>query len=90
MKFTPFGIKGSLIAPAVQQVLSIAGEGDRTDVNGTQLDLFILKQSNDKKKYVLLDPQYVLDCDVPPIFVPVSMLEHSSMLGRSDLAGAHQ
>ncbi len=61
VKFAPFGIKGSLIAPAVQQVISIAGEGDRADVNRTQMDLFVLKQSDDKKTYVLLDPQYVLD-----------------------------
>lgn len=61
VKFAPFGIKGSLIAPAVQQVFSVAGEGGRTDVNRTQLDLFFLMQSKDKKKYVLLDPQYVLD-----------------------------
>jgi hypothetical protein len=47
VKFAPFGIKGSLIAPAVQQVFSVAGEGDRTDVNRTQFDVFILKQSDD-------------------------------------------
>ena len=33
-------------------------------MNRTQFDLFILKQSNDKKKYVLLDPQYVLDWEI--------------------------
>ena len=61
VKFAPFGIKGSLIAPAVQQVFSVAGESDRTDVNRTQFDVFILKQSDDKRKYVLLDPQYIID-----------------------------
>jgi hypothetical protein len=61
VKFAPFGIKGSLIAPAVQQVFSIAGDSARTDVNRTQFDLFILKQSSDKKRYILLDPQYVID-----------------------------
>ncbi len=61
VKFAPFGIKGSLIAPAVQQVFSVAGEDDRTDVNKTQIDVFILKQSDDKRKYVLLDPQYIID-----------------------------
>ena len=34
---------GSLIAPAVQQIVSIAGDGDRNDVNKTQFDLFLLK-----------------------------------------------
>ncbi|MEM9063586.1 MAG: hypothetical protein AAGD13_24265 [Pseudomonadota bacterium] len=63
VKFNPFGIKGSLVAPAVQQVVSIVGDDDRRDVNRTQLDLFILKQSDDKKSYVLLDPQYVIDWD---------------------------
>ena len=61
VKFLPFGIRGSLIAPAVQQVVSVAGEGDRADINRTQLDLFLLKQSDDKRTYVLLDPQYVVN-----------------------------
>jgi hypothetical protein len=61
VKFAPFGIKGSLIAPAVQQVISVAGEDDRSDVNKTQFDVFFLKQSDDKRKYILLDPQYIID-----------------------------
>ncbi|MFT5440459.1 MAG: hypothetical protein ACI9MJ_002332 [Alphaproteobacteria bacterium] len=61
VKFLPFGIKGSLIAPAVQQVFSVAGDDDRADVNRTQLDLFFLKQSDNKRTYVLLDPQYVFN-----------------------------
>ena len=28
--------------------------------------------------------------DLPPIFVPLPMLDRSSLLGRADLAGAHQ
>ncbi len=63
VKFLPFGIKGSLISPAVQQVISIAGDDDRADVNRTQFDLFLLKQSDDKKKYVLVDPQYIINWD---------------------------
>ena len=63
VKFLPFGIKGSLVSPAVQQVVSVAGENDRRDVNRTQFDLFLLKQSDDKRKYVLLDPQYIIDWD---------------------------
>jgi hypothetical protein len=59
--FAPFGIKGSLIAPAIQQVFSVAGDGGRADVHKTQIDLFILKQSDDKRTYILFDPQYVID-----------------------------
>ena len=61
VKFLPFGIRGSLIAPAVQQVFSVAGDSDRSDVNRTQLDLFFLKQADNKRSYILLDPQYVID-----------------------------
>jgi hypothetical protein len=61
VKFAPLGIRGSLVAPAVQQIFSVAGEGDRSDVSRTQFDIFFLKQSSDKRWWVLLDPQYVID-----------------------------
>ena len=61
VKFAPFGIKGSLIAPAIQEVFSVAGEGSRASVHRTQLDVFFLKQSADKKLYALVDPQYIID-----------------------------
>ena len=61
VKFRPFGIKGSLIAPAIQEVFSVAGEGSRASVHRTQLDVFFLKQSKDKKLYALVDPQYIFN-----------------------------
>ena len=50
-----------MIAPAVQEVFSVAGEDDRASIHRTQLDLFFLKQSADKKLYALLDPQYIFN-----------------------------
>ena len=61
VKFAPFGIKGSLVAPAIQEVFSVAGEDDRASIHRTQLDIFFLKQSADKKLYALVDPQYIFD-----------------------------
>ncbi|MFT5042829.1 MAG: hypothetical protein ACI8TX_003822 [Hyphomicrobiaceae bacterium] len=61
VKFAPFGLAGTLVAPAYQHVVSVAGERGRTDVNRSQLDIFFLWLSKDKKNWVLVDPQAVID-----------------------------
>ena len=61
VKFAPFGLPGTLIAPAYQHVFSLAGEDGRSDINRSQLDIFILWLSKDKKYWVLVDPQAVID-----------------------------
>ncbi|MDW3095037.1 MAG: hypothetical protein R8G33_05110 [Gammaproteobacteria bacterium] len=59
--FNPFGIKGSLIAPAYQHRFSVYEEDDVRSLNQSALDLFFLKQSDDKQKWVLVNPQYIVD-----------------------------
>ena len=59
--FTPFGIPGTLIAPAYQHKFSIAEESGAKNEHKGLFDLFILWSSKDKQTWALVNPQMVLD-----------------------------
>ena len=59
--FKPLGGFWDLIAPAYQHKFSVYEEDGAGDVHQGLIDLFFLKLSGDKKRWVLLDPQGVLD-----------------------------
>ena len=59
--FTPFGIKGSLFAPAYQHKFSVDEAAGRSEISQGLIDLFFLKQSKDKLRWALIDPQIILD-----------------------------
>jgi hypothetical protein len=59
--FAPFGIKGTLIAPAYQHKFSFYEEGDVRGLHQGLVDLFLLWASADKQYWALLDPQFVPD-----------------------------
>ena len=59
--FLPFGITNSLIAPAVQYKFSIDEEDGADDVEQFLFDVFFLKTSADKQKWMMINPQYVFD-----------------------------
>ena len=59
--FMPFGIKDSLIAPAVQQKVSVDEDDDVSRLNQTLFDVFFLKTSADKQYWTMFNPQYVID-----------------------------
>ena len=40
--FQPFGIKGSILAPAYQYVFDIAGDDDRADISRSAIDIFFV------------------------------------------------
>ncbi|MBW2725888.1 MAG: hypothetical protein JRE71_16040 [Deltaproteobacteria bacterium] len=61
VSFSPFGIPGTLFAPAYQHVFHVAGDGDRADVNRSLIDLFIVWISPDKKNWIVVDPQIIID-----------------------------
>jgi hypothetical protein len=63
VKFAPFGIPNTLIAPAYQHKFSIYEQSDRDAVNLGLIDLFILWSSKDKQYWALLDPQGVINYD---------------------------
>lgn len=55
----PFG--AALMAPAYQEVFSIAGSDSRADVARSQFDFFYLWMAKSKKWWTLADPQLVVD-----------------------------
>ena len=59
--FTPFGIPGTLIAPAYQHRFSIAVESGAENEHKGLFDLFILWSAKDKQTWALVNPQMVLD-----------------------------
>jgi hypothetical protein len=59
--FLPFGIKDSLIAPAYQHKFSVWNESESSHVNQSLFDLFFLKTTSDKQKWMMINPQYVID-----------------------------
>ncbi len=59
--FAPFGIKGTLIAPAYQHKFSVDEDDGRREVHQGLIDIFLLWASSDKQYWVLIDPQIVLD-----------------------------
>lgn len=59
--FAPFGIKGTLIAPAYQHKFSVWEDDGVDGLHQGLIDLFILWSSEDKQKWALFDPQIVID-----------------------------
>jgi hypothetical protein len=59
--FAPFGIKGTLFAPAYQHKFSIAEDEGRSEIHQGLIDLFVLWISPARQYWALLDPQIVLD-----------------------------
>ena len=59
--FAPFGIKGTLIAPAYQHKFSVDEDDGREEVHQGLIDIFILWISPKKQYWTLIDPQIILD-----------------------------
>ena len=59
--FAPFGIKGTLIAPAYQHKFSVDEDDGREEVHQGLIDIFILWISTDKQYWTLIDPQIIID-----------------------------
>jgi len=79
--FAPFGIKGTLIAPAYQHKFSVDEDNGRSDIHQGLIDLFFLMQSKDKQRWALLDPQIILDYEQNLEFMIID-LEVGTMLER--------
>ena len=59
--FAPFGIKGTLIAPAYQHKFSVWEKDNLRNLHQGLFDLFLLWISPDKQRWALLDPQFIID-----------------------------
>ena len=79
--FAPFGIPGTLVAPAYQHKFSFYEEGDVTELHQGLLDLFVLWISEDKQIWILGNPQGVLDYRQSVQFGNVD-IEFGTMLDR--------
>ena len=62
VKFTPFGLKGTLIAGAYQHKFSVYEEDDNA-INQGLFDVFFLLQADNKQTWILFNPQAVIDYD---------------------------
>jgi hypothetical protein len=79
--FAPFGIKGTLVAPAYQHKFSLDEDEGRRDVHQGLIDIFILWISSDRQYWVLGDPQIVLDYEENKEFM-ITDMEAGIMLDR--------
>ena len=79
--FAPFGIKGTLIAPAYQHKFSVAKDEGRSAVHQGLIDIFLLWGSSDKQYWALVDPQIVLDYEEDKEFMIIDF-EAGTMLDR--------
>jgi hypothetical protein len=53
--------KNTIFAPSYQHDFSFAGDDDRADVNQSVFDLYFVFTSDDKKQFIQVDPQIILD-----------------------------
>jgi hypothetical protein len=79
--FAPFGIKGTLVAPAYQHVFSLDEDDGRSDVHRGLIDIFLLWISSNKQYWVLIDPQIILDYEEEDEFMIIDF-EAGTMLDR--------
>jgi hypothetical protein len=79
--FAPFGIKGTLIAPAYQHKFSVDEDEGRSEVHQGLIDIFLLWISSDKQYWTLFDPQIILDYEENKEFMIID-LEAGTMLDK--------
>jgi hypothetical protein len=79
--FAPFGIKGTLFAPAYQHKFSIAEDDGRDEVHQSLIDLFFLWISPTRQYWALFNPQIILDYEKSEQFSLVD-LEMGTMLDK--------
>lgn len=75
--FKPFGLDIDLFAPAYQHKFSIDGN----DVNQSLIDLFMLKTSEDKTLWVLVNPVFVIDHEANTEYMLID-IELGTMLDK--------
>jgi hypothetical protein len=60
-RFGLFGIPGTTFAPGYQYVFDVGGEDGRDKIQKSQIDLFFVYIFNEKKNWMTLNPQIVID-----------------------------
>jgi hypothetical protein len=59
--FKPFGGFFDLFAPAYQHKFSVDEDDGRSEIHQGLIDVFLLKTSKDKQRWMMIDPQAVID-----------------------------
>jgi len=80
--FAPFGGLVDLIAPGYQHQFSLYEESGASDVNLGLVDLFILKTFNNKKQWLMLNPQGILNYEAQTEWIQFDV-EVGTMLKKS-------
>jgi hypothetical protein len=71
--FKPFGGFVDLIAPAYQHKFSVDEDEGRSDVNQSLVDVFALKMSEDKQRWLMVNPTFVRDHETNGEFLLVDV-----------------
>lgn len=79
--FAPFGMKGTLFAPAYQHKFSVDEDEGRSEVHQGLIDIFFLWISPNKQYWALFDPQIVLDYEDDKEFMIID-IEAGTMLDK--------
>jgi len=79
--FSPFGIKGTLFAPAYQHKFSVDEDDGRSEVHQGLIDLFVVWSSQSKQFWGVFDPQIVLDYEQDKEYMIVD-IEAGTMLDK--------
>ncbi|MFC0536075.1 hypothetical protein [Pelagicoccus mobilis] len=81
VKFLPFNGAFDLIAPGYQYRVSIDEDGPENKVGAHALDLFLLKTLNNKRQWIMINPQGFIDDENDIEFGNID-IEIGSMLGK--------
>jgi len=79
--FAPFGLKGTLFAPAYQHKFSVDEDEGHSDVHQGLIDLFVVWGSSDKQYWAVVDPQIILDYENDTEFMIID-IEAGTMLDK--------
>lgn len=59
--YAMFLSKNVIFAPAFQQTVSFAGDGNRADINESAIDLYMVFRADDAKSWLVVDPTLGID-----------------------------
>ncbi len=59
--FNPFGLKGSILAPAYQYVFDVGGDESRAEISRSAIDLYFVLVAPNKKRWGTINATAVID-----------------------------
>lgn len=71
-----------IIAPSYQQKFSIGGSESRADINMGMIDLYIVKMLEGGKRWVMIDPQFLIDFENDAAFGGLFKVTYGMYMGE--------